>query len=124
MKLYRSKIMASAALVVLLLAASPMGALAHQVATDDPDTSDQSVNDGSGTGSSDPNVYTTRMGRYAADGGTNSDASENNDSLRSRAQKLLSDKRQNRHEHTRAQRQKACEQHQNSIDDRFVTLGD
>jgi hypothetical protein len=131
MKLHRSKIMAGIALTVLLLAASPMSAFAHQIETSDdtPTSSEQSTNDSSNDSDSTGNTHTTRTGRYGTDGittiKTTSDTSESgDDSLRSRAQKLLSDKRQNRLERTQAQRQKACEQHQDGIDNRFATLGD
>lgn len=52
-----------------------------------------------------------------------SEAESGDDGLRARADKLLSDERAGHKQHTEAERQDACKQHQGEIDNRFSTLG-
>lgn len=143
--LHGSKIAASTALAVLLLAASPVTAFARggddsgstsgsssqgSSSSSQSGSSDEQSGTGSGSSSGSGKNTSSSSVKVADTETMNDDANDDSGgktsgsgSLRERAQQLLEQKRETVHEHTQAQRQKACENHESAIDKRFSFLG-
>jgi hypothetical protein len=130
---FRSDIAAGITLVALLLVSSPLPAFARQGSDDTSGstTPTQTTETGEGiisptSGSSSGGSGSGKRTIVSRDAASENESttSSSDESLRNRAQQLLDDKRQNGKEHTEAQRQEACKQHESTIDGRFQTLGD
>jgi hypothetical protein len=141
----RSKLFAGAALTALIMAGSPLAAYAHNggddggsgsgsgssnTATTDPDSHTSTSGSGSssslsGSGSSGRRLSHDATTSSSGDDSTSEDESQDDKSgsVRERAAKLLEDRRQNHKGRSQEQRQEACENHKDTIDDHFTNLG-
>lgn len=114
-------LVAVAFVFTLLLAAVPASA-EHGRGGDQPITA-TTASDDTSTATSDSSSQTTTGQESEQEAENATDQTHQGGSLRAQAQQLLQSKRQEVHEHTVAERQKACEARQKGIDVRTANYG-
>jgi hypothetical protein len=119
MKLFnRSKFLAGAALTALIVAASPIAVYAQHGEDDASDTTTSSST------SVEPNSTVSTTSESSDDNfAAEQELKTGRSTVRERAQQLLGERRQKGKEHSEAQRQRACQNHEDGINHLFESLG-